>query len=160
MAACVPSHRRALRIAVETIAGHELLERVADAIGWDRHLLHADLIAGIKERRPLECERQQGSIARLRSADRARQALLVVSADHPIRPSMVRNCVVIGIDVRLQAKRTPFGVEQSKIQRQVKARAIIAIEMTDTIYLPLYFAGEHAIRKLVHYRADLFQIAH
>src|SRR6185503_4426031 len=53
-AAAVPLHRRALGITAETETLHVLLERVAHALGGDRHVAHADLVAVVERRRAAE----------------------------------------------------------------------------------------------------------
>src|SRR3954454_8303323 len=81
-------------------------------------------------------------------------------SDHPVRPSFIGNCVKISIYMGLERKRVPRRIEQHKIQRQVEARLIVAIEVTDAVSLALDFAGEHAILELVDTLPHIFRIAH
>jgi hypothetical protein len=41
---------------------------------------------------------------------------------HPERSGAVRNGIVVGIDLGLQRERVPAGVEQSEVQREMRAR--------------------------------------
>ena len=103
--------------------------------------LRAELISGKKERSAFQGQEQHGKNARLRLAELAGDAVLVMSADDPVRPSPLRNCVEVGVDRPLQRKRIPRGIEEDKVQGQMKQRTAIAVEMSDAIGLALNFAA-------------------
>src|SRR3954447_13096552 len=50
----IPTHWCAFRIAVQLVARQKLLKWISDAVGWNRHLLHAEFVAGIAEGRALQ----------------------------------------------------------------------------------------------------------
>ena len=120
-----------------------------DAVWRDRHIGHANLVTGEEKRSSLQRHHQHRENAHLSFADAARHPLLVVSADHPIRPAIGRYGVEVGIDRRLHGDRGPVGVEQREVERQMQARLSLAVEVPKPVGFALYFAGQHPFRKFV-----------
>src|SRR4029453_13138490 len=83
----VPLHWRAAAVSAEAVLQHILPDRVADALAWDRNVLHSNFVAVIDGRRAAQCQQQHRSNAGLRSADATRDARPVVIAEHPVWPA-------------------------------------------------------------------------
>jgi hypothetical protein len=73
---------------------------------------------------------------------------------------MCRNRIEIAVNGRLDCKRAPLAVEQGEIERQVKARAIVPVEMAYAIDLALHLACQYAIGKFIDHGAQLLEAAH
>src|SRR5439155_10383813 len=132
--------------AIEAVSRHKLFEGILNRFGWNLDPLGPEFIAGEKECGSLDREQQHGEASALRLSQLAGDAVLVMSADHPVRPALIGNRVEVSIHRRLERMRIPGAVQKCKVQRQMHSRSIVAVKMTDAVGLALNLAAQHAIR--------------
>src|SRR5215204_4379002 len=98
----IPAHRTALRVTVQPIAADQFLKRILNMLRWNEHLFHADLIPCKEQRSSPDRQRQHGQNTGLRLSDLTGDPALVMTANHPIGPGVLRDRVHVRIDMSLK----------------------------------------------------------
>ena len=146
----VPLHRRALGVAPEADAGDPLLERVLHPLRRDRHVAHADLVAVVERRRAAQRQQQHRRDARLRRADAAGDPVLVVVAEHPVRPAAGRQRrLVVARSARRMAPRVPGALMSWKLNGRCTPAQVRAVVGHQPLDRQVDLADQHAVVVLV-----------